>query len=229
MYLRSNRLITQPAVEPVSLSEAKAQIGLLPEQEDDHGLLLGLIAAGRTLVEQRLGVALALGQWRATFTKEPVQSPIAYSGLASLLGFGGFGGYGGVGAFPYPSAYPTVADPRDVRLPAPPLLVDADHPVVVQLDGVTASPSTYTIDDDSRPAYLRFSDEPILAPRGRMTVTFWSGPPPGEPINPCLRSAILMWVAHAYRNREAVSEGRAVEVPMGFETLLAASSVTGVW
>lgn len=229
MYLRSVRVLKQAEIEPVSLAEAKAQVGLLQEQEDDNALLLRLIATGRNLVEQKLGVALAAKQVRATYSKESAQSPVAYSGLSSLLGFGGFGGYGGVGAFPYPSAYPSVADPRDVRLPVPPVLVDNDHPLVVALDGVTVDPSKYVVDTDSQPAVLRFNDEPILAPRGSMQVTFWAGPPPGQRISPNRVSAILLIVSHLYRNREATVEGSMKEMPIGLETLLAAESVTGAY
>ena len=229
MYLRSLRTITQPEVEPVSLAEAKSQVGLLQEQEDDNALLLRLISTGRNLVEQKLGVALAAKRVRATYSKENAQSPVAYSGLSSLLGFGGFGGYGGVGAFPYPSAYPSVSDPRDIRLPAPPLLVDADHPLAIQLDGVTVDPSKYTVDADSLPAVIRFVDEPIIAPRGTMQVLYWAGPAPGERISPNRVSAILLIVSHLYRNREATTEGSLKEMPIGLEALLAAESVTGAY
>ena len=213
----------------MTLAEAKSQVGLLQEQEDDNALLLRLIATGRNLVEQKLGVALAAKRLRATYVKENAQSPVAYSGLSSLLGFGGFGGYGGVGAFPYPSAYPSVTDPRDIRLPAPPLLVDADHPLAIQLDGVTVDPTTYTVDTDSMPGVVRFSDEPMIAPRGSMQVLFWSGPPPGERVSPNKQSAILMIVSHLYRNREATTEGGLKEMPIGLEALLAAESVTGAY
>lgn len=229
MYLRSVRVITQPEIEPVTLAEAKAQVGLLPEQEDDNALLLRLIATGRNLVEQKLGVALAAKRLRATFVKENAQSPVAYSGLSSLLGFGGFGGYGGVGAFPYPSAYPSVTDPRDIRLPAPPLLVDADHTLAIQLDGVDVDPSKFTVDADSMPGVVRFNDEPIVAPRGSMQVLYWSGPAPGDRISPNRVSAILMIVGHLYRNREATTEGSLKEMPIGLEALLAAESVTGAY
>ncbi|CAB4184576.1 gp6 domain containing protein [uncultured Caudovirales phage] len=229
MYLRSTKVIAQPEVEPVSLAEAKAQVGLLQEQEDDNGLLLLWIATARTEIEKRLGCALAAKRLRAVYSKEQPQSPLAYSGLSSLLGFGGFGGYGGVGAFPYPSAYPTVADPRDMRLPAPPLLVDADHPLVVQLDGVTVDPGQYVIDADSMPAVLRFLDEPVVAPRGTMTVLLWSGPAPGERISPILRSVILLTVGHLYRNREATTESALRELPLGIEMMLAAESITGAY
>jgi len=227
LYLRSVRVITQPEIEPVTLAEAKSQVSLLQEQEDDNALLLRLIATGRNLVEQKLGVALAAKRMRATFVKEDAQSPVAYSGLSSLFGFGGFGGYGGVGAFPYPSAYPSVTDPRNLRLPAPPLLVDADHPLAIQLDGVDVSPSAYTVDTDSLPGVVRFNDEPMIAPRGSLQIVYWAGPAPGDRISPNRASAILLIVSHLYRNREATTGDGLREMPIGLEALLAAESITG--
>lgn len=37
---------------------------------------------------------------------------------------------------------------------------------------------------------------------------------------PALRAAVLMMLAHLYRNREAVAGGASVEVPMGVESLV---------
>jgi hypothetical protein len=59
--------LPRPRSSRSSLADAKAQVGLLPEQEDDDALLLRLISTGRRLVEQRLGVTLATRQFRATF------------------------------------------------------------------------------------------------------------------------------------------------------------------
>lgn len=71
MVPRSCVLVTAPLVEPVSLLEAKTQLRLLPEQTDDDVYILGLIAAGRMVVESRLGVSLVATQWRATWTDCP--------------------------------------------------------------------------------------------------------------------------------------------------------------
>ena len=191
MRLHSVVEITRPEVEPVSLSAAKGQLGLLPEQEDDHDLILRLIGAARRLVEQRLGISLAARRFRATFVP------------------------GG---------------PCEVRLPSPPLLVDGSHPLEVSVGGVVVSSGTYAIDADSRPAVLRSSAWPSVTEEAPLVVTFWAGPPPGEPIEPGLESAILLYVGHGYRNREATTgDGTLRELPMGFETLLAAHSVTGAW
>jgi uncharacterized phiE125 gp8 family phage protein len=75
MRLRSLVVATQPTVEPVSLADAKAQLSLLPEQTDDDGLIVGLIAAARRLVERRMGLALAPQQLRAKYEPDGNTSP----------------------------------------------------------------------------------------------------------------------------------------------------------
>lgn len=191
MLRRSVVEITRPEVEPVSLSMAKAQLGLLPEQEDDHELILRLVSTGRALVEKRLGVSLAARRFRATFVPD---------GTSRL------------------------------RLPAPPLLLDATHPLEVTVGGVVVSAATYVVDADSRPAEIRFGSMPNVNVDDGLVVTFWGGPPPGEPIDAGLESVILLYVGHWFRNREAVLTGTSSEIlPAGAETLLAAHSVTGAW
>lgn len=191
MHRRSVVEITKPEVEPVSLSMAKGQLGLLPEQQDDDELILRLISAGRSLVEKRLGVSLAARRFRATFIPD---------GTCRL------------------------------RLPAPPLFVDGTHPLEVTVGGVAVSSTTYVVDADSQPAEIRFTTMPAATVDDGLVVTFWGGPPPGDRIEPGLESAILLFVAHWYRNREAVLTGTISDVlPAGVETLLAAHSVTGAW
>jgi uncharacterized phiE125 gp8 family phage protein len=82
MRLRSLVVATHPTVEPVSLADAKAQLSLLPEQTDDDGLIVGLIAAARRLVERRMGLALAPQQLRAKYEPDgasptAVELPVA--------------------------------------------------------------------------------------------------------------------------------------------------------
>lgn len=65
------RVITQPEVEPVSLTEAKAQIGLMPDQDEHDALLVAKIATARRLVEARLGIAILATEYRATWKTAP--------------------------------------------------------------------------------------------------------------------------------------------------------------
>lgn len=198
--LRSFKQLAEAEVEPVSLAAAKAQVGLLPEQEDDDALLLRLISTGRRLVEQRLGTTLATRQYRATFVPDLECHAFRYV-------------------------------PRRVglQIPAPPLLVDGTHPLTVTVNGVTIDPSTYSVDADSAPAVIRFTTWPTFCDDYPLVVTYWAGPAPGGRIEPAAESVILLYVSHGFKNREAVINGSANELPMGVETLLASISITGAY
>lgn len=64
------RVIEWPVVEPVTLTEAKAQIGLTADQTEWDRLLLDKIGAARRLIETRLAMTLVATRYRATW-KEP--------------------------------------------------------------------------------------------------------------------------------------------------------------
>jgi uncharacterized phiE125 gp8 family phage protein len=59
------RVISQPVVEPVSVADAKHQLGLAPENTEWDTMLADKIAAARELVESRLGRSLAAKRYRA--------------------------------------------------------------------------------------------------------------------------------------------------------------------
>ena len=104
-----------PAVEPVSLDDAKAQLRITHDSEDD--LIAGLIHAARDEVEAGTGLALITQSWRLTrdcwprggriaLLRNPVRqvlSVTAYddSGAASLID---------------PSSYSVDTDARPARL-----------------------------------------------------------------------------------------------------------------
>ena len=209
--LRSLRQLAEAEVEPVSLAAAKAQVGLLPEQEDDDALLLRLISTGRRLVEQRLGVTLATRQYRATF--EP----------------GSRGHCHGHDHYHQDHTYYQGSGRLGLRIPTPPLLVDGTHPLTVTVNGVTIDPSTYSVDADSTPAVIRFTTWPTFDDDTPLVVTYWAGPAPGGRIEPAAESVILLYVAHGFKHREGVIPGSANELPMGIETLLASISITGAY
>jgi len=174
--LRSVVVSTQPTVEPVSLTEAKAQLSLLPEQTDDDALIVGLIAAARRLVERRLGLALAPQQLRARY--EPDGDGWRRAGAGS--------------------------GPAVLELPIAPVLTGNTYPVAVDVDGVAVSSSTYSVDSDSLPGAIRFSSAPSVSDSSTLTVSYWSGPVGKIP--PQLRAAILLYVGHLYVHREAVGD-----------------------
>lgn len=65
------RVIAWPVVEPVTLTEAKAQIGLMDDQTDHDRFLVDKIATGRRLIETRLGITLVATRYRATWKIAP--------------------------------------------------------------------------------------------------------------------------------------------------------------
>jgi len=61
------RVLQWPIVEPVTLTEAKAQVSLAQDQTEHDRFLLDKIAAARRLIERRLSVTLVATQYRATW------------------------------------------------------------------------------------------------------------------------------------------------------------------
>lgn len=226
MRLRSTAIITQPTTEPVSLSEAKSQLRLLPDQTEDDAFISGLVSTGRALVERRLGIALTVKQIRATYDNEepPIDWRLAASFMPTLT----------IQSTQYRAAL-GIVEPY-VVLPQAPMLIDSTHPVTVAVDDLSVSPvvhttvdaSQYYIDSDSKPSYVRFRNMPYVPARGTLTVTYWAGP--AGSIAPQLRSAILLYVGHLYLHREAVVTGTiSEELPLAFNTLLASESITGTY
>ena len=114
---------------------------------------------------------------------------------------------------------------RLLELPAPPLLLDEEYGITVEVDGEAIAASGYELDEDARPAEIVL-DEPAGE---EVVVTYWGGVPEGGSIPPQLRSAILLYVGHLYAHREATTQDATAEVPLAFETLLASESVSGGW
>ncbi len=61
------RVISLPVVEPVSLTEVKAQIGMGVDVTDFDRLLMDKVAAGRALIESRLGITMVATRYRAVW------------------------------------------------------------------------------------------------------------------------------------------------------------------
>lgn len=86
MKPRTLVVIDQVAVEPVTLSEAKRQVGILDEQSEHDSLLSAAALAGRRLIEQRLGVALVQKQLRARWDAGTEVLSLPYTPLLSGQG-----------------------------------------------------------------------------------------------------------------------------------------------
>lgn len=179
------KVLQWPSVEPVTLTEARQQVGMMPDQTEFDAFLLRALATARRLIEARLGSTLVATQYRATWAEAPA-----------------------------------VLD-----LPNPPLLVNATYQLEVRVDGVIVPAADYEVEADAKPATVTFDQ----AQDGKVVATYWAGAAPGALIEPTIRSAILMYVSHAFENRGILADGATAELPQGFETLLAASSWNGGW
>ena len=199
MNLVSNVLVTPPRVEPVSLTELKEHLRILPENAEDDAHLQTLIATARSLVESRLGYPLHATQYRATFELRPSGG----HGMRCICG----GCTGGS---------------RGHALPMGPVLNTADHPITLTLDGDTMASDGFTVDIDQGTV------EPVDRSYTRAVVTYWAGVAPGGYIAPQAKVAILLLAAHWYEHRTAVvSETGAQVLPMAVDALLASVSRTG--
>lgn len=199
MRLRSLVVATQPVVEPVSLAAAKAHLGLVVEQEEDHGQILAMIAAARRLIERRLSVALSPQQLRCQFD-----------------------GADGQGWSRGPDGY----GPVTLRLPVTPILTGQTYPVAVEIDGVAVSGSAYTVDADG--GALRFTTPPPLSEASTLTVTYWAGQEQIAPqLRSAL--LLYVGHLYGTREAVVTDGSQPAEVPLAFEALLASESVTGRW
>jgi hypothetical protein len=197
------RVIEWPVVEPVSLTEARAQLSLMPDQTEFDALLLGQIATARRLIERRLSITLVATRYRATWADgvDPVYHPVGCAGSGWQTGR------------------------KVLHLPAPPVLISEAYPITVTVDGTALASTDYEVDEDSFPAILTLDNQAY----GKIVVTYWAGVAPGGAIEPMIRSAILAYVTHQFENRGVLNTEGGGELPQAFETLLAASSWNGGW
>jgi hypothetical protein len=65
------RKIEEPAIEPVTLSDAKAQLSMTAELVEFDAFLMDKIATARELVEARLGRAIVATKFRAKWATNP--------------------------------------------------------------------------------------------------------------------------------------------------------------
>lgn len=106
---------TAPALEPVTLAEAKAHLKLDHEGED--ALIEGLIRAAREEVEATTGLALVDQGWRLTLDRIPVTKVvrIACHPVRQIISVTAFG-TDGEGALVEPSDYMLDPNSRPARL-----------------------------------------------------------------------------------------------------------------
>lgn len=214
----SYRELTQPAVEPVSIGQAKAHMRV--DFDDDDDLIAGYITAARQYCERAMQ--------RSIFNRSMLLT-LDYFPLVSEC-------VNGANQYAYVSSYI-----RSLSILAPkPGLVSVES--ITYLDGqnnsMTLSPSAYVLDTVSEPGrimpapgtYWPYQNQYLP---GQVQVTYTSGTyGDGVEVDTCpatIKQAILLLVGHWYQNREAVAEKSLTNLPLAVESLLAGETCEAVY
>ncbi len=195
MQYRSLTRQTAPAVEPVTLAEAKAHLRV--DTSDDDNYIGTLITAAREWCEQYLDRTLVHTQWVMRFDKfpdsgiEPVElprPPMVMSGTATAVTV----------TFTQEAGPTSTYSTAEYRVDR-----NATPGAILPIYGSTWTP--HRQDDNA------------------ISVTWWAGyGASGSSVPAAIRHAILMLVGHWYESRQAVIATGAVpqEVPYGVQSLL---------
>jgi uncharacterized phiE125 gp8 family phage protein len=186
---------TQPAVEPVTLSEAKAHCRI--DTSTDDAYVSSIITAAREWCEQYLDRSLVHTQWVMRFDRFPPDGtmdielprpPMATTGTATAVAL----------TFTFENGTTSTYSTASYR---------------VDRDGVPGT--VKTLYGQTWPPHLQ-DDNAI-------SVTWWGGyGASGTSVPAAIRHAILMLVAHWYESRQAALATGAVpqDVPYGVKSLL---------
>ena len=189
---RSLVRVTQPAVEPVTLAEAKAHLRV--DVSDDDALISAIIRAAREFAEEYLDRTLVHTQWTMRMDRFPPSSltpvelprpPMATAGTTTAT------------VVTY-----TLETQGTATLSTASYRVDRN-----------ATPGTI------KPLYAK-TWPPHLMDDNTISVTWWAGyGADGTSVPAAIRSAMLMLISHLYEHRTAVAPGMS-EVPFGVKALL---------
>jgi hypothetical protein len=217
MRYRSLVRVTEPANNPVTLAEAKLHLRI--DNSDEDTLITSLINAATRWAEDYCD---------RTFCQTQLQMRLDsfYGAIGSPVQFGlkadGNNIEGRQGTIPN----------LDIELPRPPMAQAGTATVVTITYTPDAGASTatlatteYRVDRQSTPGVARplygQSWPSHLTDQNSTTVTWWAGySADGTSVPAPVKSAILMLVAHLWRNREMTAEAALTEVPMGTKALL---------
>jgi uncharacterized phiE125 gp8 family phage protein len=125
----------------------------------------------------------------------------------------------------YRATWAAVPAGRVLHLPHPPLLTGSVYDLVVTVAGDEVDGGDLEVDEDAMPARVTLPS----GVSGKVVATYWAGVEPGDPIEPPLKAALLMFVEHTFKNRGIIAEDGTVELPQAFDALLASSSHSGAW
>jgi len=182
-----------PAVEPVTLAEAKAHLRV--DVSDDDAYIGTLITAAREWCEQYLDRTLVDTQWVMRFDAFPPDGthdielprpPIVSSGTATAVAM----------TFTYENGTTATYSTASYRV-----------------DRASTPGAVKTLYGQTWPPHLR-DDNAI-------SVTWWAGyGASGSSVPAAIRSAVLMLVGLFYEKRMAADAGSLAEVPFGVKSLL---------
>lgn len=217
MRYRSLVRATEPASNPVTLAEAKLHLRIDSTAEDN--LISSLITAATRWAEDYTDRTFCHTRWQMNLDSfyGPVGSPVQFGLKADGNNIEGRQG--------------TVPN-LDIELPRPPMVQAGTATAVAITYTPSAGASTatldaaeYRVDRQATPGVCR----PLygktwpthLVDQNSTTVTWWAGySADGTSVPAGVKSAILMLVAHLWRNREMAAEAALTEVPMGTKALL---------
>ena len=191
---RSLIRLTEPNVEPVSISEAKAQCRV-DDTGEDLMLFAAYISAAREWAERYTERTFIHTQWQLRTDAMPSEFRLPFPPVARAAGFTDT-------TLSYTSGI-TNGVGTVVTIPSANYRVDRD-----QTPGAI------------RPLYGQ-SWPGYIVDRNSVTVTWWAGyGEDGTKVPKAVKPAILMLVAHLFANREMTTTGALSEVPMGVKHLL---------
>lgn len=212
MRYRSLVRATEPAHNPVTLAEAKSHLRI--DSNDENALISTLITAATRWVEDYLDRTLCHTQWtmRLDSFYGPVGGPVQF-GLKA-------------------DGNNTKGPSLDIELPRPPMVTASTATAVAITYTPAAGAATttldateYRVDRQATPGVCRplygLTWPSHLVDQNSTTITWWAGySHDGTDVPAQIKAAILLLVAHLWKNRESTTETVLTEVPMGTRTLL---------
>jgi hypothetical protein len=199
----AKQIISQPAVEPVTLAQARAWCRVDSDYTGDDTLIATLITGARQDVETITRRALVTQQWKMVLDCFPAPN-------ANISSASWYGPQWGVGPGPISMAKPDDATGFEIFVPLPPL-VSVDSIQYVDTNGVTQTldPTQYIVDLVSEPARITPAYG-VTWPATRqqvnaVTVTFTCGYGAAAAVPAGIMRWMQIRIATIYANREEVA------------------------
>lgn len=202
--MRSLKLVTPPAVEPVSLLEAKRQARI--DGDDDDAFVAALIVAARQWAESYTGRAFITQTWQLWLDDAPGSGDELAFGVSDLSRAGAEAGY--------------------ILLPRAPLLAVTDVQTFDESDVATAWPSAnYYVDTAHEPGRLALRagavwPVPTRAANGLMIEYAAGYGADADAVPEAIKTAIRQLVAHWYEHRGEASSDALLMAPLTVRAVL---------